>query len=67
MKARFSFCQVVVSRVITEADNPAAAPKNPSRAGAKSPVESPCRYNSGKTSVTFGDRRRQGGAIEDLN
>ena len=43
MKARCSPCQAVVSRVITEEESPAAEPKNPSRAGAKSPVDSPCR------------------------
>jgi hypothetical protein len=43
MNARCSACQVVVSRVITEAESPAAEPKKPSSAGAKSPVESPCR------------------------
>ena len=67
MKARCSSCQAVVSRVITEADNPAAEPKNPSRAGTKSPVESPCRYKSGRTSVTFGDLRHQGGTITERN
>ena len=48
MKARWSSCQAAVSRVIAEADNPAAEPKKPSSAGTKSPVESPCRYSSGK-------------------
>jgi hypothetical protein len=33
----------LTSRVITEDESPAADPKKPSSAGAKSPVESPCR------------------------
>jgi hypothetical protein len=42
------------SRPTAAADNPAAEPKNPSRAGTKSPVDSPCRYSSGNTSATLG-------------
>jgi hypothetical protein len=37
------------------------------RAGTKSPLESPWRYNSGRTSVTFGERRMYGGRITLLN
>ena len=36
-KARCSACHWVVSLVITDADNPAAEPKNSASAGAKSP------------------------------
>jgi hypothetical protein len=50
--------------VITEAESPAAEPKNSSRAGAKSPELIPCRYISGSTSATLGDFRAQGGRIE---
>ena len=39
---------------MTEADRPAAAPKNASSAGTKSRLDSPCRYSSGSTSATFG-------------
>jgi hypothetical protein len=53
--------------VITAADNPAAEPKNAASAGTKSPVDSPCRYNSGSTSATFGLRRHHGGKITDRN
>ena len=44
----------VVSRVITDADSPAADPKNSSSAGAKSFELIPCRYINGSTSATFG-------------
>ena len=47
--------------VITEADSPAAEPKNSSRAGAKSPELMPCRYISGSTSATLGDFLAHGG------
>jgi len=53
--------------VITDADSPAADPKNPASAGAKSPVDIPCRYINGNTSVTFGERRAHGVRIEDRN
>jgi hypothetical protein len=58
---------VVVSRVITDADSPALDPKNSSNAGTKSPLDSPCRYSSGSTSVTFGERRHHGGRIAERN
>jgi hypothetical protein len=67
MKARCSSCHWVVNRVITDGDNPAWLPKNSVSAGAKSPVERPCRYSSGNTSATFGDLRDQGGTIELRN
>ena len=54
----------MVSRVITEAESPAAEPKNSSRAGAKSPELIPCRYISGTTSATLGDFLAHGGRIE---
>ncbi len=53
--------------MITGADSPAAEPKNPSSAGAKSPVDSPCRYNSGSTSATFGLLRHHGGKTTERN
>ena len=53
--------------MITAADSPAAEPKNASSAGTKSPVDSPCRYSSGNTSVTFGLLRHHGGRITDRN
>jgi len=49
------------------ADSPAAEPKNPSNAGTKSPVDRPCRYNSGSTSATLGLLRHQGGKITERN
>src|SRR5581483_5338645 len=67
MNARCSACHWVVSRVITDGDKPAALPKNSVRAGAKSPVDRPCRYNSGRTSLTLGLLRHHGGTIADLN
>jgi hypothetical protein len=57
----------VVNRVITDADRPAAEPKNSSNAGTKSPDDSPCRYSSGSTSATFGLFRHHGGKITDRN
>jgi hypothetical protein len=59
---RPSACHWVVSLVMTEADRPAAAPKNASRAGTKSRLDSPCRYSSGSTSATLGLRRHQRGS-----
>jgi hypothetical protein len=53
----------VVSRVTTEADSPAAAPKNRSSAGTKSRLDNPCKYNSGSTSATLGLRRHHLGKI----
>jgi hypothetical protein len=53
----------VVSRVITEADSPAAEPSNSVKAGTKSLELSPCRYNSGSTWATFGLRLTQRGRI----
>ena len=53
--------------MITGADSPALEPKNAARAGAKSPVDSPCRYSSGSTSVTFGLLRHHGGKTTERN
>jgi hypothetical protein len=39
----------LVSRVITEADRPAAEPNSSSNAGTKSLELSPCGYSSGST------------------
>jgi hypothetical protein len=65
--ARCSACHCVVSRVITDAESPADDPKNPASAGAKSPLDMPCKYMSGSTSATFGDLRAQGGRIAERN
>src|SRR3990170_5913368 len=67
MKASRSADQEVVSRVMAEADSPEEVPKNSARAGTKSLVESPCRYSSGRTSATFGERLAYGGRIELAN
>jgi hypothetical protein len=53
--------------VITAADSPAAEPRNWPRAGTKSPLDSPCRYSSGSTSVIFGVFRAHGGKIAEQN
>ena len=45
------------------ADKPEEVPKNSASAGTKSLVESPCRYSSGRTSATFGDRLAYGGRM----
>lgn len=60
-KARCSPCHCVVNRVITDAESPAAEPKNSPRAGAKSPELIPCSYINGNTSDTFGPLRHHGG------
>jgi hypothetical protein len=67
MNASRSVCHCTVSRVITDADSPAAAPKNPSSAGVKFPELIPCRYSSGSTSATFGLLRHHGGRIALVN
>ncbi len=66
-KARCSPCRVWVSRAITGADRPAELPRNWPSAGPKSEVDSPCRYSSGSTSVTFGLLRHQAGRIAEAN
>jgi hypothetical protein len=53
----------VVSRVITEADSPAAEPNSSVSAGTKSALDSPCRYSSGSTAATFGLRLTHRGRI----
>jgi hypothetical protein len=53
--------------VITAADSPAEEPRNWPSAGTKSPVDRPCRYSSGSTSVTFGVLRAHGGKIAEEN
>src|ERR1700750_2732440 len=62
-----SSCHWPVSRGIAAADSPAPVPGNGSRAGAKSPLDSPCRYNSGSTSAICGDLRAHAGKIADEN
>ena len=64
---RCSAFQVSVSLLITGADRPAELPRNWPSAGTKSPVESPCRYSSGSTSVIFGVLRHQAGRIAEEN
>jgi hypothetical protein len=44
-------------------ESPAPLPKNSSKAGTKSPLERPCRYNSGRTSEAFGDFLMYGGTM----
>ena len=56
-----------MSRVITAADSPAEEPRNCPSAGTKSPLDSPCRYSSGSTSVIFGVFRHHGGKIAEAN
>ena len=41
----------------------ASSPSNTGSASWKSPVDSPCKYKSGNTASTFGDRRTYGGRI----
>ncbi len=53
--------------MITAADSPAADPRNWPSAGTKSPLDSPCRYSNGSTSVIFGVFRTHGGKIADEN
>jgi hypothetical protein len=53
--------------VIADADSPADEPKNCSSAGTKSLLDSPCRYSSGSTPVTFGLLRHHGGKIAEEN
>src|SRR5215216_5828044 len=67
MNASRSACHCTVSRVITDADTPAPAPKKPTSAGTKSPELIPCRYSSGRTSATLGLLRHHGGRITDRN
>ena len=65
--ARCSASQVSVSRVITDGDSPAEEPRNCPSVGTKSPLDSPCRYSSGSTSVIFGVLRAHGGKIAEQN
>ena len=66
--AACSACHCSVSRWIELDDSPeASSPSRSLSAGPKSPVESPCRYRIGSTSVTFGDRRAYAGRIRELN
>ena len=59
-----SSCHCAVNRVTTDSDKPAADPKNPDNAGAKSPELIPWRYINGNTSDTLGDLRHHGIKIE---
>ncbi len=51
----------------TAADRPADEPGNWPRAGTKSPLDSPCRWSSGSTSMISGVLRAQGGRIAEEN
>jgi len=63
-QVRYSSCQTLISRVMVVADRPAASgPKSTGSASAKSPVDSPRRYKTGKTSSSRGERRMYGGRI----
>jgi len=53
--------------VTVAADSPAPVPRNCASAGTKSPLDRPCRYSSGSTSVIFGVLRHHGGKIADEN
>jgi hypothetical protein len=66
-KARCSPFQVSVSFVTAEAESPTLEPRNWPSAGTKSPLDRPCKYSSGSTSVIFGVLRHQGGRIAELN
>ncbi len=52
--------------MIVLADNPAES-RNCSNAGAKSLLDSPCRYSNGNTSATRGDLRAHAGRIAEAN
>lgn len=67
MKVSRSADHDVVRRVMAAADSPAEVPKNSASAGTKSFVDRPCRYSSGRTSATFGERLAYGGRIELRN
>lgn len=64
MKLSRSVRHCSLRRVMLFAESPDSLPKDPSKAGAKSPLESPCKYGRGKTSETFGERRMYGGSME---
>jgi hypothetical protein len=56
-----------VGFVITAADRPFVEPRNCPKAGTKSPLDRPCKYNSGSTSVIFGVLRAHAGRIAEAN
>lgn len=62
-----SSCHWAVRRVIVVAESPALEPRNCCRAGPKSPLDRPCKYSSGSTSVICGDLRDHAGMIDDEN
>ena len=53
--------------MITAGDNPAELPRNWPSAGTKFPLDNPCKYSSGSTSVIFGVFRAHGGKIAEEN
>jgi len=55
-----AFCRDGPSRLITE-ESPADESKTAWRAGAKSPLDNPCRETSGGTSLSSGDGRFRAG------
>jgi hypothetical protein len=67
MNAAASAVHVSVSFVTVDDDSPALLPRNWPSAGTKSPDDSPCRYSSGSTSLTWGVLRAHGGRIAEEN
>ena len=67
MNARCASCHWVVSRVITDGHQPGRAAEELGQRRRESPVDRPCRYSSGSTSLTLGLLRHHGGTIELLN
>src|SRR6516164_6879254 len=67
MNAAASAVHVSASLVTVDDDSPACEPGNWPSAGTKSPLDSPCRYSSGSTSVIFGVFRAHGGKIAEEN
>src|ERR1035441_8912045 len=67
MNAAASAVHVSVSLVTVDDDSPALLPRNWPSAGTKSPDDSPCRYSSGSTSLTWGVLRAHGGRIAEEN
>jgi hypothetical protein len=67
MNAAASAVHVSVSLVTVDDDSPALLPRNCPSAGTKSPLDRPCRYSSGSTSLTCGVLRAHGGRIAEEN
>jgi hypothetical protein len=67
MNASRSACHCLVSRTTTELDRPAAAPKNSSKAGTKSPLDMPWRTSAATPRPPLGLLQHHGGTIELWN